>query len=189
MPPMPSQQALIVLAATLDDHRHRSAAAAAVEALAPRYRVEVIDLLASGFVPAMSSAERRAYHDAEPILDPEVRRHAGLIVKSTVVVFVYPTAWWSPPPVLKAWLERVLVPGVGFVFDERNRVRPNLRDLRAIVGVTSYRQPRPLRRWGGDGGRHMLHRALRLNVPHRVRRLWITGDPLADRVHSELEQL
>lgn len=186
---MPSQQALIVLAAALDDDRHRSAAAAAVEALSARYRVEVIDLVASGFAPAMSAAERRAYHEAEPILDPEVRRYADLIVESTVLVFVYPTAWWSPPPVLKAWLERVLVPGVGFVFDDRNHVRPNLRNLRAIVGVTSYSQPRRLRRAGGDGGRHMLHRALRLNVPRRVRRLWITGDPLADRVRSTLEHL
>lgn len=181
--------ALIVVAAARDDSAHREAAATAAETLGASHRVEVLDLVAEGFGAAMSAAERLAYHDRDPIIDPMVGRHAELVQAAEVVVFVYPTAWWSPPPVLKAWLERVLVPGVAFVFDDRHHVRPNLGKLRVIVGITSYAQPRRLLRAGGDGGRHMLHRALRLNVPRRVRRIWVSGVPLAYQVRRKLESV
>ena len=45
-----------------------------------------------------------------------------------MLVFVYPTWWSGLPAILKGWLERVMVPGVGFVFDEQTgKVRPGLR--------------------------------------------------------------
>lgn len=186
------QRALVVVAAR--DELHRSLAAEAIDALSGSYDVVALDLIAEGFVPAMSGAERRAYHSERPIVDEEVARHAELVQRASVLVFVFPTGWWSPPPVLKAWLERVLVPGVAFTFDDRHKVRPNLHHVQAIVGVTTYGQPRPVRRWGGDGARHMLLRALRLNVPHRARRVWISaerreGRSLERRIRRELTAL
>jgi NAD(P)H dehydrogenase (quinone) len=134
---MERNPALVVLAARVEDTLHRSLAAAAVVALDRRHPVRVLDLVVDGFAPAMSAEERRAYHTDQPILDPQVRLHADLVMAAGVLVFVYPTAWWSPPPVLKAWLERVIVPGVGVVFDARHRVRPTW----SRCGPSSESQP------------------------------------------------
>jgi Flavodoxin-like fold len=53
-------------------------------------------------------------------------------------VFVYPTWWMSMPAVMKAWLERVMVPGVAFGRAHRRRevvavqlVDPNVVTARA----------------------------------------------------------
>lgn len=157
------------------------AAAAAVRGLAGRYETRLLDLPALGFEVAMSAEEHRAYHGDHPIRDPMVAEHADLATGAEIMVFVYPTVWWGPSPHIKAWLERVLVPGVAFVLDHRNRVRPNLHRLRAIVGVTVHLQPADELARAGDGGKKILLRALRLNVPHRLRTEWLTmaaGDPL-----------
>jgi hypothetical protein len=74
------------------------------------------------------------------------------------LVFVYPTWWSGLPAILKGWLERVLVPGVGFVLDERtNKVRPGLGQVRHLVGISTYGSPRSYVRSStttGDGSSH-----------------------------------
>ncbi len=79
--------------------------------------VTVLHLDDERFHPAMSAAERIAYETTTPILDPQVARHAELVRTSEALVFVYPTWWAAPPAIMKGWLERVLVPGVGFYLD------------------------------------------------------------------------
>lgn len=170
-------------------------AAAAERGLAGRHQTRLLDLPALGFEVAMSAAEHRAYHGDHPILDPMVAEHAALAVEAEIMVFVYPTVWWGPAPPIKAWLERVLVPGVAFVLDQRNRVRPNLHRLRAIVGVTVHLQPADELNGAGDGGEKILLRALRLNVPHRLRTEWLTmaaadpHEPFAARVEERMGRL
>ena len=83
----------------------------------------------------MSPDERLAYHSDRPILDPLAERHAGIVKQAEALVFVYPTWWSTMPAILKGWLERVLVPGVGFVFDEQ-----------------PPRAPRPARTCAGSSG-------------------------------------
>ena len=51
------------------------------------------------------------------------------------MVFVYPTWWSGLPAILKGWLDRVMVPGVGFRFDEQGKVKPGLHQVRRIVGL------------------------------------------------------
>ena len=80
----------------------------------------MLDLYAVGFAAAMSPEERHAYHGDEPIIDPLVAEHAALVLRADALVFVYPTWWSGLPAILKGWLERVMVPGVGFRFDERS---------------------------------------------------------------------
>ena len=61
-------------------------------------------------------------------------------------MFVYPTWWSGLPAVLKGWLERVMVPGVGFTFDAQSgKVQPGLRHVRRIVGISTYGSPWTLR--------------------------------------------
>lgn len=174
--------ALVVVAALSADDRERHHASVARRALRSSHVVETIDLVAEGVTPAMSRAERLRYETDGPIIDPLIEAHATLVTRAEVMVFVFPTAWWTPPQVMQAWLERTFVPGVAFVLDDRNRIRPNLSSLRAIVGITTQSRPNVLAD-GGDGARRILLRTMRLNAPRRVRTEW-----LVDAADTKIEQ-
>ena len=133
-------QALVVVAHPCDDSFTHAAAERAVAGLrAGGHAVEVVDLYAIGFRVAMSTAERQAYEGETPLIDEHTREHARLVGWADCLVFVYPTWWSGQPAMLKGWLERVMVPGVAFVFDESNgKVRPGLRRVRRLVGISSY---------------------------------------------------
>lgn len=166
--------ALLVLAHPCDDSFCHAAADAAHRGLvAAGHDVTVIDLYDEGFTTAMSRAERTAYHSDDPILDDQVAAHAELVRAAEVLVFVYPTWWAGLPAVLKGWLERVMVPGVGFVFDDRGKVRPGLPQVRRIVGVSTYGSPRWYVRVVNDNGRRVLTRALRMSCGWRARPSWL----------------
>ena len=138
------------------------------------HTVELVDLYAMGFSAAMSTAERAAYHESQPILDPLVQQQADLVRSVDALVFVYPTWWSGHPAMLKGWLERVLVPGVGFRFDDRSgKVRPGLTNVRRLVGISTYGSPRWYVRSVNDNGRRILMRALRMSCGVRVSRTWL----------------
>lgn len=170
-----AMQALVVIAHPCDDSFNHAAAGAAVTVLERvGHDVDVIDLYADGFRAAMSLEERLAYETAEPIIDPQVADHAERLRRAEILVFVYPTWWSGLPAVLKGWLERVMVPGVGFTFDARSgKVRPGLRHVRHIVGISTYGSPRSYVRLVNDNGRRILTRALRMSCGTRVRTRWI----------------
>lgn len=166
--------AIVVVAhPSTDSYCHAMAARAETGLLAAGHEVVVLDLYAQGFVAAMSAAERKAYHSDEPICDPMVADHAQLVQRAEMLVFVYPTWWSGLPAILKGWLERVMVPGVGFVLDERtNKVRPGLGQVRRVVGISTYGSPRSYVRLVNDNGRRIISRALRISCGPRVRVSW-----------------
>jgi NAD(P)H dehydrogenase (quinone) len=134
---------------------------------------EVLDLYRIGFSPVMTADDHRAYPSPEPVVDPAVRRSVEALQRAEMIVFVYPTWWSSLPAMLKGWLEKTMVPGVAFVFDERHRVRPGLTGIRRIVGISTYGSPAPVVKLINDNGRRTLMRALRLNTGLRTRRTWL----------------
>ncbi len=168
-------QALVVIAHPCDDSFNHAAARSAISGLERAgHQVELIDLYADGFRSAMSLAERLAYHSDQPVIDPQVADHVALVRSAQILVFVYPTWWSGLPAILKGWLDRVLVPGVGFRLDERTgKVRPGLGHVRRIVGISTYGSPRPYVRLVNDNGRRTLTRALRLSCGVRVRTKWL----------------
>jgi putative NADPH-quinone reductase len=96
------------------------------------------------------------------------------VSRAEALVFVYPTWWSGLPAILKGWLERVMVPGVGFRFDERtHKVRPGLGQVRHIIGISTYGSPRSYVRLINDNGRRILTRALRMSCGFRVRSTWL----------------
>jgi putative NADPH-quinone reductase len=147
----------------------------AVRALrAGGHRVTAVDLYAERFHAAMSRDEHRAYQGDDPIVDPRVAAYASAVREAEAMVFVYPTWWSGVPAILKGWLERVLVPGVGFVLDERTgKVRPGLVRLRRIVGISTYGSRRSYVMAMTDGGRRVLTRALRMSAGWRTRATWL----------------
>ncbi len=127
--------------------------------------VSVVDLLAEGFAAAMSPAERTAYDGDQPVLDEGIARHIAAVRAAEALAFVYPTTATTLPAPMKGWLERALVPGVAFVFDERtNRVKPGMTHIRRLVGVATYAEPWARVKARNDNGRRVLLRALRLNT-------------------------
>jgi NAD(P)H dehydrogenase (quinone) len=165
------------------------------------HQVAVLHLDDEGFRPAMSAAERIAYHSGTPILDAQVERHAGLVGQAEVLVFVYPTWWAGPPAILEGWLERVFVPGVAFQLDPRtNRVRPGLRRVRRLIGISTYGSSRLYVRMLNDPGRRTILRALRMLCARRCLRSWLAlygmdtstpaqRDAFLARVERELSQV
>lgn len=168
-------RALVVIAHPCPDSFSHAAADRAVAGLtAAGHRVETIDLYAVDFVTAMSRAERLAYETDDPIVDPQVAAHADLITGAEIIVFVYPTWWSGLPAILKGWLERVMVPGVGFEFDERTgKVRPGLAQVRRIVGISTYGSPWWAVKLVNDNGRRIITRALRMSCGLRARTTWL----------------
>ena len=137
------------------------------------HEVTGLDLYAEGFQAAMSAAEREAYPGDQPICSAEVARHADLVRWADTLVFVYPTWWTGLPAVMKGWLERVLVPGVAFHLDERNRVASDLRHVRRVVGITTYGSSWPYVKVMNDAGRRTLLRALAMLCARPCRRSWL----------------
>lgn len=135
--------------------------------------VVVHDLYAEGFRAAMSLEERVAYPTDQPVLDPLVTAHIADLQSADILVFVYPTWWSSVPAILKGWFERTMVEGVGFVFNERNKVRPGLTNVRRLVGITTYGSPWRYVKTINDNGRRTIKRALRLSTGWGTRSTWL----------------
>jgi len=142
-------------------------------ARAAGHDVRVLDLGAMSFNPVMSAEELRGYKAVTPVANEDLTVHIDAVRWADVLVFVYPTWWSALPAQLKGWLERVMRPGVAFVFDEDNKVRPGLRQVRRIVGITTYGSKWPYVKLMKDSGRRTLLRALKLNTSWRTRSKWI----------------
>ena len=152
---------------------HALAERAAAGLRAAGHDVEMLDLYALHVAPAMTAEERLAYHGDDPLRDPTIAGHADLVRRAEILAFVYPTWWSGLPAILKGWLERVMVPGVGFVFDARGRVRPGLPQVRRLIGISTYGSPRTYVRLVNDNGRRTITRALRMSCGWRAKPMWL----------------
>lgn len=168
-------KALVVVAhPCADSYTHACADAARAGLARAGHEVDVIDLYADGFRAEMSLAERLAYDTDAPVLDPMVDDHTRRVMGADMIVCVYPTWWSGLPAILKGWFERVMVPGVGFTFDERTgKVRPGLTHVRRIVGISTYGSPRAYVKLMNDNGRRIVTRALRMSCGWRTRTTWL----------------
>lgn len=137
------------------------------------HHVTHLDLYPLDFVTAMTKAEHDAYKAQEPAPDAMAREHGDVVRNAQLLVFVYPTWWSGPPAVLKGWLERVLVPGVGFTFDAAGKVSPGLTNVRRIVGISTYGSPWTYIKLVNDNGRRMLMRALRMVCGRHTGTTWL----------------
>ena len=194
-------QVVVVLAhPNADSFNHAIARRAAESLNAAGHQVHLLDLYALGVRAAMSAEEHRAYHGDHPAIDPLVAEHGALVGTADALVFVYPTWWSSLPAILKGWLERVMLPGVAFVFDAQGKVRPGLGNIRRIVGISTYGSPRSYVRLIHDNGRRTICRALRLNTGLRARTAWLglysldsataeERDAFLDRVDRKMRSL
>lgn len=167
-------QVLVVLAHPTPGSLNHAIADRACTALRlSGHDVDLLDLYAEGFRAAMSAEESAAYQGDDPLVDPMTQAHAALVRRADALVFVYPTWWSAQPAILKGWLERVLVPGVGFVFNAQGKVRPGMTHVRAMVGISTYGSPWRYVKLVNDNGRRTLMRTIRINTGRRTRTTWL----------------
>ncbi len=134
--------------------------------------ITAIRLADEKFITAMSTAERAAYETSSPLISDETKRHAAALKRAEVLIFVYPTWWSGLPAQLKGWLERVFVLDVAFRFNDDNKIRPNLQNVRHIIGVSTYGSPWRYVKLINDNGRRTLTRAIRASTGLRTRTMW-----------------
>jgi NAD(P)H dehydrogenase (quinone) len=131
--------------------------------------VTLLDIASDNFNPVMSQEEWRRYSQPDIHIPTDVERYVDAIRDAEIAVFVYPSWWSSVPAQLKGWMERVLVPGVGFHMTDRNKLRPGLRNLKHVVVITTFGSPRLYVRLMNDNGSRLFHRSLRSASPRLVR--------------------
>lgn len=115
----------------------RDAARGALEANG--HHVEVRDLYALGFDPALGMEERGRYHDEAANLTGIEDEVVGLRTADALLL-VYPTWWYGLPAMLKGWFDRVWAPGVAFRLTD-GAIAPLLRNIGRIGVVTTYGSP------------------------------------------------
>jgi len=135
------------------------------------HEVTVLDL--ADFEPVLSADERAAYNSDRPLLDDETIAAADAVGNSQVLVFIYPTVLFTLPPVVKGWLDRVLVPGVAFTMTTSGHTRRGLRHIDRLVGVSTYDTNWWHTRRAGDSGRRILARNLRACMRLTTRVRWV----------------
>ncbi len=150
--------------------------------------VSAFPLYEEHFVAAMSRDEWKAYGSDRAILDPQVARYATAVQKADALVFIYPTWWSGLPSIVKGWCDRVLVSGVAFTFNDAGKVKPSLRNVKHIVGISTYGSPRTYIRLINDNGRRTIMRALRLCTGFKTRTTWLGLYAISTTTAEEREQ-
>lgn len=164
---------LIVANPNPDGFSHAIVRRAVAGLTAAGHQPIVHDLYDEGFRAAMTADERNAYHGDHPSLDPLVDEHLADLAEAEILIFVYPTWWSTVPAIMKGWFERVMLPGVGFVFDDNGKVKPGLTHVRRLVGISTYGSPWPYVKVMNDNGRRTIMRAMRLSTGLRTRCTWM----------------
>jgi NAD(P)H dehydrogenase (quinone) len=114
--------------ASADDVPHRRSFSAAVAAAAIQgagsagHEVDLIDLAADGFQPAMTGEDLVAWRQGR-VVDPHVADYQQRLLAADHLAFVFPVWWESMPAATKGFLDRVLTKGV--LYDEVPEARGN----------------------------------------------------------------
>ncbi len=134
-----------------------------------------LDLMAvHGFNSVMSQAERAAYHSDQPVVSEDVSESVEQVRAADAMLFCYPTIVFTVPDSVKGWLERVMVPGVAFVFNDKHRLRPGMTNIRRIGAITTSPHDRWTRLRRRDSGKRTTVRTLRLSAHRRCRTTFVS---------------
>ena len=131
------------------------------------HNVDLCDLYAEGFDPVVSAEGRRRYHDLSANrqgLEPYV----GRLLAAEWLIVQFPVWSFGVPAMLKGWMDRLLMPGVGFDLTDPARVR-RILTYRRLTGIATYGQPWTRALVMGDPPRKAVTRYLRLMARDRVR--------------------
>src|ERR1700683_509214 len=114
--------------ASAENVPHQRSFSAAVAAAAVRgareagHEVDLIDLAADGFQPAMTREDLTAWRQGQ-VIDPLVLDYQRRLLAAGHLAFVFPIWWEAMPAATKGFLDRVLTKGV--VYEELPEAKGN----------------------------------------------------------------
>lgn len=149
------------------------------------HEVEVRDLYAEGFNPALSAEERGRYHEVTDNL-AGVENHVASLRQADALLLVHPTWWYGMPAMLKGWLDRVWAPGVAFQLGD-GAITPLLTNIRRIGVITTYGSPNWLLWYIGHPDRKLVNRGIRRLCAKTCRTDWYTLTRMDHRTQPERE--
>ncbi|WP_439597081.1 NAD(P)H-dependent oxidoreductase [Falsiroseomonas sp.] len=159
----------------------RDAARRALEAKG--HEVELRDLYAEGFNPALTAEERGRYHAVTDNL-AGVEDHVASLQRADALLLVHPTWWYGMPAMLKGWFDRVWAPGVAFRLGD-GAITPLLTHIRRIGVITTYGSPRWLLWYIGHPDRKLVNRGIRRLCAKDCRTDWYTLTRMDHRSRDE----
>lgn len=105
---------LILAHPTPGSFNHAIAAAAREALIGAGHEVWFHDLYAESFDPILPTAEI----SQEGPVTGVIQQHCQQLAAADGIVIVHPNWWGMPPAILKGWVDRVLRPGVAYMFLE-----------------------------------------------------------------------
>lgn len=122
--------ALIVTAHPVENSLSHSLAARIAARLREQgTQVEIADLHAEPFTPAMLRPDLALYHGDASAPPADIQREQQRVERADMLVFVFPVYWWSVPGLLKGWFDRVLTLNWAYKVAEDGRIVGNLRKV------------------------------------------------------------
>jgi putative NADPH-quinone reductase len=134
---------------------HRRSFSAAVAAAAIRgaraggHEVDLIDLAADGFQPAMTREDLVAWRQGG-VVDPQVAEYQQRLLRAEHLAFVFPVWWEAMPAATKGFLDRVLTKGI--MYEEiagakGNPFRNGMTNLGGVTVLSIMTTPDKAYRW------------------------------------------
>ena len=168
------KKTLVVFAHPVENSWGASLAETAIAARRERGdEVRVLDLYRSGFVPTMSCEDWRARNDPAYVT-AVLGEHVEMLRWADSLVLVYPTWFGAQPAILKGWFDRLWVSGVAFSLKpDGSGITGLLRNVREIVVVTTHGSSRSSNAFGGEPGKRLVKRGLRVLCHPLCRVRWV----------------
>lgn len=122
--------------------------------------VQIIDLYADGFNPALVFNEHKLRRDMH--LDPELQTYREQIKWADRIVFVYPIWWGRPPAMLLGFIDRIMASGFGYAYRKSGDWLPEgLLKGKSVVCISTMKGPAGyLQLWLNNSHKILMRRAL-----------------------------
>ena len=105
------------------------------------HEVDDLDLYAEKFNPVLSPRQMRCYVDPK-LNTQEVENYVERLRRAQALALVFPVWFDGLPAIMQGYFQRVFVPGVATVIDEKGLFHPNLWSLKRLGAVTAYGESR-----------------------------------------------
>jgi NAD(P)H dehydrogenase (quinone) len=131
------QHVLIILAhPNLGSFNHAISKTVEERLIQKGHVVRVRDLYKMGFDPILSLEEWKRYESQAGETPADVKAEQAEIQWATHLILIYPTWWWSPPAMMKGYLDRVFTPVFAFEADVEG-IRGKLKDKKVSIIQTT----------------------------------------------------
>jgi len=117
-----------------------------------QWQVDDCDLNVEGFNPVLTEPERRDYHEEPGNIDA-VKPYVERLRAADALVMVFPVWNFGYPAILKGFVDRVFLPGVGFKLENGG--------IRKLAACTTYGGTRLRAMLNGDPPRKNVTRSVR----------------------------